>query len=116
MICQLFNLPLSETIYQDYSCSYIGAITFFGRIFIGEDHFCFNSNMFGITKQFAIKIDDIVKIDLEKNKIAGAYKDGVGSENNFVFGNFANAASTFKLMHGLWKGEIIEAKILGSNE
>ena len=72
--------------------------------------------MFGITKRFSITIDNVLKLDLERNRIVGVYKDAEGVEHGFCFGNFVNAASTFKLMHGLWKGERIEAKILGSNE
>jgi hypothetical protein len=114
IICEIFNLATNETIYQDYRCCYVGSITYFGRIYIGEEHFCFNSNMFGFNKQFEIKIDDITKMELEKDKIIGVVKKGEGEEG-FVFSQFVNINFAYKLMHGLWKGERIEAKILGSN-
>lgn len=77
---------------------------------------CFNSNMFGITKQFSIVIDNITRLELEKKKIVGVCKNNSGQEESFVFSNFVNVDFAYKLMHGLWKGERIEAKILGSND
>lgn len=72
--------------------------------------------MFGITKQFSIIIDNITKLELEGKKIMGVCKNTLGVEESFVFSNFVNVNFAYKLMHGLWKGERIEAKILGSNE
>ena len=72
--------------------------------------------MFGIAKHFSIAIDNITKLELEKGRIIGVCRNEQGQEESFNFGNFINVDFTFKLMHGLWKGERIEAKILGSNE
>lgn len=72
--------------------------------------------MFGIAKHFSITIDQITKLELEKGRILGVCKHDDGQEESFIFGNFVNVEFTFKLMYGLWKGERVEAKILGTNE
>ena len=71
--------------------------------------------MFGFVKQFTISIDAITQLNVDKGRITVGCKNITGNEETYTFGMFVNIDFTFKLMHGLWKGEIIEAKILGSN-
>jgi hypothetical protein len=61
IICE--NLGLAyQTIFQDYKCVFKSNITYFGRLYIGEEHLMFVSNMFGIVNKTAIVIDTISKI------------------------------------------------------
>jgi len=61
IICD--NLGLSnQTIFQDYKCTLKSNFSYFGRLYVGEEHLMFVSNMFGIVKKTAIVIDSISKI------------------------------------------------------
>ena len=62
IICENFKIP-HETIFQDYKCTYKSSVTFFGRLYIGEEHFLFNSNMFGIVKKCNICVNNIIKLE-----------------------------------------------------
>ncbi len=53
IICENFKIP-QQTIFQDYKCSFKSGLTYFGRLYIGEDHVCFIANMFGILKKCVI--------------------------------------------------------------
>ena len=58
IICD--NLGLAyQTIFQDYKCTLKSNFSYFGRLYIGEEHLIFVSNMFGIVKKLAIIIDTI---------------------------------------------------------
>lgn len=62
IICENFKIP-PETIFQDYKCTYRSSVVlFFGRLYVGEEHFLFIANMFGLVKKCCIKIDSITKI------------------------------------------------------
>lgn len=73
IICE--NLGLAyQTIFNDYKCTLKTNFSYFGRLYIGEEHLMFVSNMFGIVKKTAITIDTISKITQPSNdtiKITG---------------------------------------------
>lgn len=61
IICD--NLGLGyQTIFQDYKCTLKSSFSFFGRLYVGEEHLMFVSNMFGFVKKTAIIIDTITKV------------------------------------------------------
>ena len=51
IVCDLFNLPSDEFIYDDFSCAIYKAILLHGRLFITEKNFCFYADIFGIKTQ-----------------------------------------------------------------
>ena len=55
IICQNVGIQ-NQTIFQDFRCTYKAGISYFGRLYIGEEHVIFVSSMFGIVKKFAIAI------------------------------------------------------------
>jgi len=64
------GLPF-QTIFQDYKCILKVNFPFFGRLYIGEEHLMFVSNMFGIVKKAAILIDSITKLtELPNNSLS----------------------------------------------
>lgn len=63
--------------------------------------------MFGFSKHFVIFIDNISKLELDRDKITGICKNSKGDDEKFVFSKFVNINFAFKLMYGLWKGERI---------
>ena len=48
IVCDLFNLPNDEFIYDDFSCAIHKAILLHGRLFITEKNLCFYADIFGI--------------------------------------------------------------------
>ena len=61
MICENVGIQ-SQTIFQDYRCTLKAGISYFGRIYIGEEHVIFVSSMFGIVKKIAIPIESISEL------------------------------------------------------
>ena len=69
IICENLNLP-KQIIFQDYKCTLESSFSFFGRLYIAEEHLMFVSNMFGFVKKIAISIESISKVlELPNDKI-----------------------------------------------
>lgn len=62
IICLNLGLPY-QIIFQDYKCTLKSNFSFFGRLYIGEEHLMFVSNMFGIVKKTAIIIETITRVE-----------------------------------------------------
>ncbi|KRX07836.1 hypothetical protein PPERSA_10120 [Pseudocohnilembus persalinus] len=50
-IINIFNLPEDEIIFEDFSCALVDNILRHGRMFVGENYFCFYSTILGIQKK-----------------------------------------------------------------
>jgi hypothetical protein len=115
LICE--NLGLSyQTIFQDYKCTMRQGLPYFGRLYIGEEHLMFVSNMFGIVKKIAIVIDSISKLSqpsLETIVVTGRHHKSA-TEEDFSFSGFKNE-NAFKIVRALWKKEKLESEVLNSN-
>ena len=55
IVCNLFNLPSDEFIYDDFSCAFYKTILFHGRLFITEKHLCFYADIFGVKNKVTQK-------------------------------------------------------------
>lgn len=61
IICENLGLPY-QTIFQDYKCTLRSNFSYFGRLYMGEEHLMFVSNMFGFIKKVAINIESITRL------------------------------------------------------
>ena len=116
IICENVGLQ-SQTIFQDYRCTLKASISYFGRIYIGQEHLIFVSSMFGIVKKMAIPIDSITELTQPQSKsitIQGRRQDK-SIEEEFVFTGLADGHA-FKIIHALWKREKLSAEMMHNTE
>lgn len=84
---------------------------FFGRLYIGEEHFLFIANMFGLVKKCTIKIENINKIEESQGSSTITIIESIdGQPVEYVFGSFKNN-NAYQLMRALWKGEKIGSDV-----
>ena len=116
IICENLGLAF-QTIFHDYKCTLKSNFSYFGRLYIGEEHLMFVSNMFGIVKKTAILIDSISKLTQpspETIVIAGRDHKSL-QEEEFTFSGFKND-NAFKIIKALWKKEKLSSEVLNSND
>lgn len=53
----LFSLPESERIYDDFGCAFKDVILYHGRLFLTENFICFNSNILGLKQKVLLIIN-----------------------------------------------------------
>ena len=70
-IRQLFNLPKSENIFDDFACSYN---SFPGRVYLSQSYLCFYSTMLGKTTKLILSYDQITKVYKSNNKFSKSIK------------------------------------------
>ena len=115
IICENLELPY-QTIFQDYKCTLKSSLSYFGRLYIGEEHLMFVSNMFGIVKKMAIVIDNISKISQSSNEtiVINGKVNRSNVQEELIFTGFKNN-SAFKIIKALWKKEKLSYQILSTN-
>ena len=58
-LAKLFDLPKTETIYDDFSCTYN---VMSGRIFLSQNYICFYSTLLGKTTKLNIPLEKVTKL------------------------------------------------------
>lgn len=103
---KLFNLTESEFIYDQFQCK-LGSVLHkkLGCLFCCENHFCYYSNVMGITVKEIIPLAHVKSIKLSKDSIIiDTYKNkkynfgGLGTEKN----------RAFSLMYSIYSGEFFD--------
>ena len=115
-IRQLFNLPKSENIFDDFSCSYNN---FPGRLYLSQSYLCFYSTMLGKTTKLILSYDQISKLLKSTNKFSKSIKihkatavtrkpsgdekdETKDKETVYKFYSFKDRDFTFKYVRRLW--------------
>ena len=109
----LFNLPSSEEIFDDFGCALNDGIILNGRMYLTENFVCFYSSILGQNKKLIILIKDVTKI--VKKKTLGMFKyisiyipdpSAVAikkhKEKSYKFSSFSDCDSTYKILSKLW--------------
>ena len=116
IIKKLFEIPLDEKIYDDFGCALSGMKISHGRIFISENHICFNSDIIGFSTKIIIHMSEIETIIKKKtllidNGIEIIVKDKFkGKDGSYVFISFSNRNIVFNRIKSIIrsKGNLIE--------
>jgi hypothetical protein len=116
VICENVGLQ-SQTIFQDYRCTYKASISYFGRLYLGEEHVIFVSSMFGFVKKIAIPIDSIsaLKEPEQGSLLITGLRLDKNTEEDFAFSGFSNN-HPFKIIRALWKREKLSAELMRNSE
>ncbi|KAK7206824.1 hypothetical protein BZA70DRAFT_255488 [Myxozyma melibiosi] len=116
---QLFrSVPEDDYLIEDYGCALSREILLQGRLYISEQHICFNSNIFGWVTNLVISFDEVVAI--EKKTTAGLFPNAIVVQTlhaRNVFASFISRDSTYELMCSIWhNGELPSGTPSGSSD
>lgn len=104
---QLFrSVPEDDYLIEDYGCALSREILLQGRLYISEQHICFNSNIFGWVTNLVISFDEVMAI--EKKTTAGLFPNAIVVQTlhaRNVFASFISRDSTYELMCSIWHND-----------
>ncbi|KAK9474604.1 uncharacterized protein V1510DRAFT_373612 [Dipodascopsis tothii] len=102
---QLFrSVPEDDFLIEDYGCALSREILLQGRLYISEQHICFNSNIFGWITNLVISFDEVVAI--EKKTTVGLFPNAIVVQTlhaRNVFASFISRDSTYELICSIWR-------------
>jgi hypothetical protein len=102
---ELFSLPQTEDIFDDFSCKEGGIVS--GRMYLTTTNMCFYSSILGRTKKLIFPWKEISKIEKDSSKAIKVTRESPkqeGAKSNTVttFSSFSDRDTSFKYIHKLW--------------
>ena len=100
------NLPIDETIIEDFTCAFRKEILVQGKLYLTEHYICFHSNIIGLVTRFAIPLNAILK--MQKKRTVGIPNaiEFSNLHNKYIFASFLSRDQTYDLIHKVWKMNI----------
>lgn len=89
---------------EDYGCALVREILIQGRIYVSENHLCFNSNIFGWVTNVVLPFSEVVSI--EKRMTAFVIPNAIQVatlHTKHTFSSFLSRDATFDLIVNIWK-------------
>lgn len=102
---QLFSqVPEDDYLIEDYGCALVREILTQGRMYISENHICFNANIFGWVTNVVLPFAEIVSI--EKRMTAFVIPNAIQIATlhaKHTFTSFLSRDTTYDLIVNIWK-------------
>ncbi|KAI7884709.1 hypothetical protein K492DRAFT_142647 [Lichtheimia hyalospora FSU 10163] len=102
---QLFrSVPENDPLIEDFGCALQKEILLQGRIYISENHLCFNANIFGWVTNLVIAFADIV--DIEKRTTALFIPNAIQVSTlqaKHFFASFLSRDQAYDLLLDVWR-------------
>ncbi|PWN49374.1 hypothetical protein IE53DRAFT_332164 [Violaceomyces palustris] len=102
---QLFaSVPEDDYLIEDYGCALLREILIQGRIYISENHICFNANIFGWVTNVVLQFSEIVSI--EKRMTAFVIPNAIQIatlHSKHTFSSFLSRDTTYDLIVNIWR-------------
>ncbi|QRV80396.1 membrane protein [Ceratobasidium sp. AG-Ba] len=98
------NVPDSDYLIEDYGCALQREILIQGRLYISENHMCFNANIFGWITNFIIPFSDVT--GLEKKMTAYVIPNAIQictRTAKYTFASFLSRDTTYDVIHNIWR-------------
>lgn len=98
------SVPSTDSLIEDYGCALARDILLAGRMFVSEEHVCFNSNIFGWVTTLVVAFPEIVSI--EKKSTAGIFPNALvisTLHSKHQFSSLIARDSTYELIVKIWK-------------
>ncbi|EPY50678.1 GRAM domain-containing protein [Schizosaccharomyces cryophilus OY26] len=102
--CIFKTLPPDDHLIDDYGCALQRDIFLHGRLYLSEQHICFNSSIFGWVTSIIIPVSEIVSV--EKKSTAVVFPNAIQITTlhaRYVFASFISRDTTFQLIITIWK-------------
>ncbi|KAA1105846.1 hypothetical protein PGT21_021923 [Puccinia graminis f. sp. tritici] len=97
------SIPEDDYLIEDYGCALQRDILVQGRLYISEQHLCFNANIFGWVTTLVIPFSDVVTV--EKRMTALIIPNAIQvitTQSRHTFASFLSRDATFDLMNSIW--------------
>ncbi|TIB97762.1 hypothetical protein E3Q17_03257 [Wallemia mellicola] len=98
------NIPDQDYLIEDYGCALQREILIQGRIYISENHICFNANIFGWVTSFAVPFSEMVSI--EKKMTAFVIPNAIQISTlraKYVFASFLSRDTVYDVILNIWR-------------
>ncbi|KAI8388886.1 uncharacterized protein BYT42DRAFT_544103 [Radiomyces spectabilis] len=98
------SVPEDEMLIEDFGCALQKDILLQGRLYISENHLCFNANIFGWVTNLVIAFTDIV--DIEKRTTAIFIPNAIQVSTlhaKHFFASFLSRDQAYDLMVDVWR-------------
>ncbi|KAH7338826.1 hypothetical protein B0J17DRAFT_570838 [Rhizoctonia solani] len=100
------NVPEGDYLIEgtDYGCALQREILIQGRLYISENHMCFNANIFGWITNFIIPFHEVT--GLEKKMTAYVIPNAIQISTRttkYTFASFLSRDTTYDVMHNSWR-------------
>ncbi|KAH9823992.1 GRAM domain-containing protein [Melampsora americana] len=98
------SIPQDDYLIEDYGCALQRDILVQGRLYISEQHLCFNANIFGWVTTLVLPFSDVVSI--EKKMTALIIPNAIQvmtMQSRHTFASFISRDVTYDLMTNIWR-------------
>ncbi|KAG9119124.1 hypothetical protein FRC07_006017, partial [Ceratobasidium sp. 392] len=98
------NVPDGDYLIEDYGCALQREILVQGRLYISENHMCFNANIFGWITNFVVPFQDVT--GLEKKMTAYVIPNAIQictRSTKYTFASFLSRDTTYDVIHNIWR-------------
>lgn len=103
-----------DRLLDDFSCALSREILLQGKIYVSENHICFNSNLLGWVTTLIIPLSEVKSI--ERKSTAGLFPNGimiVTKDSKHNFASFLSRDATFEFINAVWKCYLREHRAIG---
>ncbi|KAI7962811.1 hypothetical protein MJO28_000905 [Puccinia striiformis f. sp. tritici] len=97
------SIPEDDYLIEDYGCALQRDILVQGRLYISEQHLCFNANIFGWVTTLVIPFTDVITV--EKRMTALIIPNAIQvitTQSRHTFASFLSRDATIDLMTSIW--------------
>ncbi|KAG8742606.1 hypothetical protein FRC10_001204 [Ceratobasidium sp. 414] len=98
------TVPEGDYLIEDYGCALQREILIQGRLYISENHMCFNANIFGWITNFIIPFHDVT--GLEKKMTAYVIPNAIQictRTVKYTFASFLSRDTTYDVVNNIWR-------------
>ncbi|KAG0149405.1 hypothetical protein CROQUDRAFT_713994 [Cronartium quercuum f. sp. fusiforme G11] len=98
------GIPEDDYLIEDYGCALQRDILVQGRLYVSEQHLCFNANIFGWVTSLVLPFSEVATI--EKRMTALIIPNAIQvmtMHSRHTFASFISRDATYDLIHNIWK-------------
>ncbi|KAG1171989.1 hypothetical protein CU097_006074 [Rhizopus azygosporus] len=97
------SVPEDDSLIEDYGCALQKEILLQGRIYVSENHLCFNANIFGWVTNLVIAFADITNIEKKSTAYFIPNAIQISTESaKYFFASFLSRDQAYDLMVEIW--------------
>lgn len=100
--CQLFGLPASEELVEEYNCALQRKILLQGKMYVFSSYVCFYSNVFGYITKRSIALKEVTGVSKAKNVGFPNSIRIVHKGKQMFFTSFLSREDAYRLIVTLW--------------
>ena len=111
--CQLFGLPETEELVEEYNCALQRKILLQGKMYVFSSYVCFYSNVFGYITKRSLALKEVTSVSKAKNVGFPNSIKIVHKGKQMFFTSFLSREDAFRLIIALWYESSPYARLSG---